>query len=122
MSTSSIELEPWLIVLGQGADSALALWRLDDQQGDALAVFSNEVTAETYAGQNCGDVYRVVQLRELALIRTLADCFGQGIRYATLDPGPSRAQRVFVIRDVLLAARQRLSDQRDRQARSDEDA
>lgn len=106
---SGIELEPWLIILGQGPSASLALWRLSSNQELSMALFSNREAAEDYCQHCCDGPSQVLQVDRTRLLGLMVDCFRQGIRYATLNPGDSTAQRLFVLRDVLLAARQTLT-------------
>lgn len=114
-SSPSTELEPWVIVTQAGsgdASSQLAVWRIDGEHAQtALALFSERAAAERYAQQFCSAAslsYRIEQFTELQLVAVLAECYRQGMRCAALNPGPESAQQLFVLRDVLAAAKQRL--------------
>lgn len=114
-SSPSTELEPWLIVTQAAAgdtSSQLAVWRIDGEHGQtALALFSDRTAAERYAQQFCsaGSLsYRIEKFTSLQLVAVLAECFRQGMRCAALNPGPESAQQLFVLRDVLAAAKERL--------------
>ncbi len=121
------ELSPWVIVTQTalaGSLSQLAVWRMANgpaqvgQMGDegsakrdALALFSDEPAAERYAQQYCTDAateYRVAQFSSIELVAVLAECYRMGMRWAALNPEGAAAQQLFVLRDVLAAARQRL--------------
>jgi len=129
---TGVELEPWLVVLGEAEQSSLAMWQLTVEQLtggqlmplDALlnklqtpepisqltvALFSSEQRASDYADKCCSGITRVVQVDRTRFLSLMVDCFRQGIRYATLNPGDSTAQSLFVLRDVLSAAKQELS-------------
>lgn len=114
-SPRSTELEPWVIVTQSGSEDAssqLAVWRIDGEHAQtALALFSDRPAAERYAQQFCTAAslsYRIEQFTSLQLLAVLAECFRQGMRCAALNPGPESAQQLFVLRDVLAAAKQRL--------------
>lgn len=113
MSNSAIELTPWIIITGEGEDAAVALWGINAPEGggeavESLAIFADGVDAKAYAQENCTQSWRTAQLDRPALLKLLVDCFRQGIKYATLNPESSSARRVFVIRDVLKAAKTEL--------------
>lgn len=131
---ASSELEPWVIVTHSGTGevtSQLAVWRIDGEQSQAaLALFSERPLAERYAQQFCAPAaipppasppaaaasramapaaYRIEQFTPLQLVAVLAECYRLGMRCAALNPGRESAQQLFVLRDVLAAAKQRLS-------------
>ena len=113
------ELEPWLVVLGESENGSLAMWQLTGEVSTRLnlppaaqltvAIFSSEQRARDYADQCCSGASRIVQVDRTRFLSLMVDCFRQGIRYATLNPGDSTAQSLFVLRDVLSAAKQELS-------------
>lgn len=116
-SSPPTELEPWVIVTQCGQDattSQLAVWRIGGEQAQsALALFSDRAGAEHYAQQFCSSAatpatYRIEQFTSLQLVAVLAECYRLGMRCAALNPGAESAQRLFVLRDVLTAARQQL--------------
>ncbi len=130
-SNQAVELSPWVIVTQTdqaGVVSHLAVWRMASrtpQSGqtstaassessnelDALALFSDSAAAERYAEQYCAESstsYRVKQFRSVELVAVLAECYRLGMRCAALNPSGSAAQRLFVLRDVLSAAQQKL--------------
>jgi hypothetical protein len=115
--TGPQELEPWIIVSG---DEQVAVWRIQDNQQDsqrdALALFSDRDYAQSYAQNHCCEPWRVVQCSDTHLIRLLADSFQQGIVLATLNPGETTTSQVFVLRDVLKAAKAQLERQRTKLA------
>ena len=111
---NAVELAPWLVVLGRDAEGSLAMWRLADEKLPAaeqltVALFSTEQRANDYAAKYCGASQRVVQVDRTRFLSLMVDCFRQGIRYATLNPGDSAAQSLFVLRDVLSAAKRELT-------------
>ena len=114
------ELSPWAVVKDDGqAEESLALWRISLPSTDqspamgtgelALAIFSSREKAEAYcsSNENVG-LNRLVQFDEQQTLRVLLTGYQQGIRYAALDPNSTMARQVFVLRDVLKAARQKL--------------
>lgn len=113
-NSNAVELDPWLVVLGEAANGSLAMWRLGDERLSAdeqltVALFSTEQRANDYAEKCCQAPRRVVQVDRTRFLSLMVDCFRQGIRYATLNPGDSTAQSLFVLRDVLGAAKRELS-------------
>jgi hypothetical protein len=111
---NAVELEPWLVLLGEAADGSLALWRLADEtvpesQRLTVALFSTEQRAADYAEKCCRAPNRVVQMGRTRFLSLMVNCFRQGIRYATLNPADKTAQSLFVLRDVLSAAKQELA-------------
>ncbi len=106
--SSGVELEPWLVIVGETEQSSLAMWQLAGEQL-TVALFSGEQRAADYADKCCSGMTRVVQVDRTRFLSLMVDCFRQGIRYATLNPGDSTAQSLFVLRDVLSAAKQELS-------------
>ncbi len=116
---NSGEIEPWLVVLGESEQGSLAMWRLSGEMATrlnlapgaerTLAMFSTEQHASDYADKNCSGTKRIVQVDRTRLLSVMVDCFRQGIRYATLNPGDSTAHSLFVLRDVLSAAKRELT-------------
>lgn len=111
--SNAVELDPWLVVLGEPADGSLAMWRLADEKLPAeeqltVALFSTCERATDYAAKCIDAPSRIVQVDRMRFLSLMVDCFRQGIRYATLNPGDSTAQSLFVLRDVLKAARKDL--------------
>ncbi len=114
------ELNPWLILLDEGTQTRLALWRIADhgdesglekesaQENAALAIFSDVEQAKQYADKHCPPGARAIQFDESQLIRVMASSFQNGIRYAALNPAESTARQLFVLRDVLRSAKERL--------------
>lgn len=117
---SAVELEPWLVVLGESVQASLAMWRLGEVQlrelGDvqssdhplSVAIFSDETKAVDYATNCCQSPASAMQVDQTRFLSLMVDCFRQGIRYATLNPNGQTAQSVFVLRDVLKAAKEKL--------------
>ncbi len=117
---SPAELSPWGIVNEAGKlEESLALWRIslppranqlpDAAPGElALAIFSSREKAEEYCTANSLLGSRVVQFDELQTLRVLLAGYQQGMRFAALDPNSSTAKQLFVLSDVLRAARQKL--------------
>lgn len=114
------ELSPWAVVKNDGqAEESLALWRISLPSTDrspamgtgelALAIFSSRENADEYCSSNdLLERNRLVRFDEHQTLRVLLNCYQQGIRYAALDPNSTMARQVFVLRDVLKAARQKL--------------
>ncbi|MDX1928886.1 MAG: hypothetical protein SFV81_20315 [Pirellulaceae bacterium] len=113
---NAVELDPWLVVLGSAAEGSLAMWRLADEklpteQQITVALFSTEQRATDYAEKCCDAPYQLIQVDRTRFLSLMVDCFRQGIRYATLNPGDSTAQSLFVLRDVLSAAKREFAKQ-----------
>lgn len=111
---NAVELEPWLVVLGPVTECSLAMWRLADDKLPAdrqmtVTLFSTEQRANDYAEKCCQEPRKVIQVDRTRFLSLMVDCFRQGIRYATLNPGDSTAQSLFVLRDVLSAAKRELT-------------
>ena len=106
---AAVELEPWLVVLGEAEDMSLALWQLGDIQARAVndvdhgdrplsvAIFSDQPKAIDYAVKCCRSPARTIQVDQTRFLSLMVDCFRQGIRYATLNPDDQTAQSVFVL-------------------------
>jgi hypothetical protein len=88
-----------------------------EQEGElALAIFSSRARAEEYqqlssSAELEGGQSELVQLAETQLLQVLMSGYRQGMRYAALDPGSNTARQIFVLRDVLRAAQQKLRGQ-----------
>ena len=102
--SGTIDLEPWIIVDANN----VATWKIDGQQGEALALFSSSEMAEEYR-KNFRVAGEVRQLSSIELIKVLATAYQAGTEHAVLDPSESTSRSVFVIRHVLKAARDRLN-------------
>lgn len=113
MNSSAIDLEPWLVIVGSPPRTELALWHLEQQAQNSLAIFSSQSLAESYAQSHCAETSATIQPDRLGLVRTLADCYQRGLRYATLDPSLASCRRVFILRDVLAAIRDQLAQRGD---------
>ena len=99
-NSSAVELNPWLVVLGDAADGTLAMWRLSEEKLSTeeqltVALFSTEQRANDYAEKCCGAPRRVIQVDRTRFLSLMVDCFRQGIRYATLNPGDATAQSLL---------------------------
>lgn len=105
-----VELEPWIIVIGEPPATSLSMWQAAGQTAPALAVFSSDTRAGTYALLHCSRPNQVHQVTDKALIQLLADCYQQGTRYAALDPDGAECRQMFELRDVLIAAREFLKN------------
>lgn len=115
---TSIDLEPWLVILGETPSTSVAMWQLAESGESVIAMFSSRELASEYAELNCTQSAAAIQLDHTALIRLLADSYRQGARHAALDPTETTARRLFVLRDVLTAARRFLSESRDAAGKS----
>ncbi len=114
-----LELSPWAVVNEDDADGSLALWRIsvpragasrEVESGElALAIFSTRDKAEEYSTLSGSPSARIVHFDEMQTLQVLMAGYQQGIRYAALDPGMDAARQIFVLRDVLKAARHKLS-------------
>ena len=102
------EVQPWLIVQGEGEAASVAQWRLETADQPALALFTEEGLAANYAESFCTGPARLVQPSSTELTRVLLDCYQQGATHAALNPNGQTAQRLFVLRDVLQSAREQL--------------
>lgn len=132
--SETAELSPWVIVQGDGPTGSIALWRIDSfpapatcqpgshspeglsarraegefKQGElAVAMFSSFERADAYRSDQ-PTASRIVQLDRIGLLRMLLAASQQGLLYAALDPGQHHARQLFVVRDVLKAARAQL--------------
>lgn len=108
---SELELDPWIVAVASGDEPVAALWRLEQNQASALALFSNEESANRYALANVTGHARAWQPSRRELVQVMIDCFRQGIQFAALDPDSSCARRVFDLRQVLLAAKRELTNE-----------
>ena len=106
MSSSAVELEPWVLLLGKGEATTLAIWRISHQQQDALAMFSSCELAEQYAESHYTPPWQPQQLQQDSLVRVFVRCYQQGLHFATLNPTSDSSRQVFVLKDVLRAARE----------------
>lgn len=95
--------------MGEPANARLATWRIEQADSDGLAIFSSASQAERYAESFCTAPWRVFQPERAALIRLLIDCYQAGIRQLVLDPGNDTAQHIFLLAEVLKAARESLT-------------
>lgn len=71
-------------------------------------MFTQQELAAQYANENCEKPFETLRVSSASLIRVMIDCFRSGIEYAALNPSKLAASRVFVVRDVLNAAKQHL--------------
>ena len=106
---SAMELTPWIVLLGEGETVTSALWQIQQLATPAIALFSDESQAIHYNELHCHAAGRVLQLERTAVIRLLMEVFRQGVHYAALNPTETGARQLFVIREVLQAARSELS-------------
>lgn len=114
MTENPDELQPWVILEGDSDSTRLALWRMEQDDAEAIALFSDEQLAKSYAEENCGPSFNVRRLERIAMVRVFADAYRSGIQYATLNPTSQNARQIFIIKDVLAAARTDLDSERQR--------
>ena len=100
-----VDLNPWFVVLGEPPTTSVAQWQVAAGGERSLAIFSSQQRALQYAVEFCAPPVRTLQLEQHGLIQLLAECYQQGTRYAALDPDGSSSRQMFVLRDVLRAAR-----------------
>jgi hypothetical protein len=105
-----VDLEPWIIVIGEPPTTSLAMWQVAGQKVASLPIFSAETRARAYALLHCPSPNHVRQMSHKDLIRLLADCYQHGIRYAALDPDGAGCRQMFDVREVLIAAREFLKN------------
>ena len=106
-----MELEPWILILGEAPETSVATWSPDGSSSPAIALFSTRVKAEAYAEQHCADVYSSVQLQRPELLQVLIDAYRNEMRHAVLDPGASQAGQLFRLEQVLKAAKEELRNE-----------
>ncbi|MEM7476473.1 MAG: hypothetical protein AAF483_15910 [Planctomycetota bacterium] len=114
MMDEGIELEPWVVVLGEAPETELATWNIEANGHPALALFSAKDKAETYAQANCSETGQVLQLGQRELLQVLIDCFNQHTLFAVLDPVGAEARQVFRVKEILAAAKQQLKSQQSK--------
>ncbi len=96
------EIEPWIVSLN---GNQIAMWQLNEPQAAALAFFSERSRAEEYArGLNAAESV-VLQPSRRELLGLMIQCYQQQILYAVLDPDTQSARRIFKLREVLKAAK-----------------
>ena len=96
-------------MLGEATNLSVALWRIAENDAAALAMFSGHEAAEAYGEANCMPPFRILQVENQSLVRIFIDCHQQGIEYAVLDPSQSSTRQVFVVAQILRAARNSLA-------------
>ncbi|MFN3191300.1 MAG: hypothetical protein ACE361_12320 [Aureliella sp.] len=108
---SSMELEPWIVLLGAGHDAQPALWQISGQSKPAIAFFSSEGSAERYKSTTIesGQIAEVKHCDRNAMLRLLIECHKQGVELVVLDPDLEVTRKVFQVAEVLRAAREQLS-------------
>ena len=108
---NGVELEPWMIVLGEAPNTSIALWQIHPSKDQALALFSSQNKAQDYALSNCNSGAQIVRFDHASLLQIMIDSYKNGIQYAALDPTQQETRQVFRLADVLQSAKQRLSQQ-----------
>lgn len=108
----AVELEPWILAAQLAGESSLQLWEIAELQQNALAIFSDEQKASEYA-RSVGLVdYQVLQAQQPMFLKILIECHEQEIKHVALNPSGSEVSRLFVIKDLLQAAKQQLRNQK----------
>ncbi|MEZ6134412.1 MAG: hypothetical protein R3C53_05825 [Pirellulaceae bacterium] len=107
-----MELQPWLIFSGKGPDATIATWQIAHIETPAIAMFTSESHAHEYAQAHCVETSRILQLDPTRFIRVLVEAYRAGSRYAAVDPHAESARQVFVLREVLTAAKRVLVSDR----------
>lgn len=102
-----VDLEPYCVFIGR-EPRTVAFWQPQATGQPALAIFSTAEKAHAYAAEQAYADADVLQLREIELVKLLAELFTQGISHAALDPNHNSARSLFDLRQVLRAARERL--------------
>ncbi len=106
-----MELEPWILILGEAPETSLATWSPDGLASPAIALFSTRAKAEHYAERHCPDAFSSVQLQRPELLQVLIDAYRNEMRHAVLDPSASQAGQLFQLDQVLKAAKEELRNQ-----------
>lgn len=99
------EIEPWVIVAECDDDQSLAMWRLSENDQPSLALFSSAELAQGYARAQVAAPWKITQPSRSDLLRVMIECYRKKIELAVLDPDGTTAKRIFMLRDVLKAAR-----------------
>ena len=108
-----VDLDPWIVVVGEPPKTTIAVWQIAAGDELSIALFSSPARAEQYASQFCQPPCRALQFTQQQLIQLLADSYQQGTRYAALDPDGNSSRQLFVLRDVLVAARDLLKNSKN---------
>ncbi len=103
-----VDLEPYCVFIGR-EPRTVAFWKPQATGQPALALFSTADKAQAYAADQAYAEADVLHLREIELVKLLAELFAQGISHAALDPDHTSARSLFDLRQVLRAARERLA-------------
>ncbi|MFK7736856.1 MAG: hypothetical protein AB8B50_12550 [Pirellulaceae bacterium] len=104
---NGVELQPWVVLFEGESDSQVALWRIEGQNAEAIAAFSSAELADSYAGK-LGAGHSVQRCDETTLLKILMGAHRSEIEFVALNPSESKAAKIFKVRDVLLAARERM--------------
>jgi hypothetical protein len=97
------EIEPFLLVLVEGARGECALWRLEHGE-TALAMFTTAQAATAYGDAAGLTGWQVFRPGREALLGVLAGYARAGVRLGVLDPDLSQAKRLFDLQAVVRAA------------------
>lgn len=106
-----MELEPWILILGEAPETSIATWSPDDSASPAIALFSTRARADSYAEQHCPDAFSSVQLQRPELLQVLIDAYRNEMRHAVLDPSATQAGQLFRLDQVLKAAKEELRNE-----------
>lgn len=107
----AFELEPWIVVANVAGDTVLQLWEVTELNEKALAIFSEEQLANDYAQATKLDDFQVLRFDQASMLKALIQCYSDGIKYLALNPSQSDVAKMFVVKDVLRAAKQQLSNE-----------
>jgi hypothetical protein len=121
--SSSIDLQPWLLVRTvSGSQIEVSLWSID-QVGMSMAIFSSLERAEQYRSGVLSDrsddassdredkAWKSIQPTELELGQIMVAHYRAGVKWLVLDPSEQSAKRVFSMPEVLKALRTQLAAQ-----------
>lgn len=119
--SSSIDLQPWLLIKKLAdAQMEVSLWSIE-QVGMAISIFSSLDRAEQYRTQLYGDrtvqisselegdAWQSVQPSEVEFGQIMVAHYRAGVKWLVLDPSHQSAKRVFSMADVLKALKEKLS-------------
>jgi|GEM_PF-2250444 len=122
--STSIDLQPWIVVRTlANTEVEASLWSID-QVGMALAVFSTAERARQYGNQILNPTppstansatpdspWRWLQPSKIELGQVLVAHYRAGLHWIVLDPTENNARRLFSIREVLKSLREHLTQQ-----------
>lgn len=119
--SSSIDLQPWLLIKKlEDGQLEVSLWSIE-QVGMAISIFSSLDRAEQYRTQLYGErttqtssefergAWQSLQPSEVELGQILVAHYRAGVKWLVLDPSHQSAKRIFSMVDVLKALKEKLS-------------